>query len=203
MTFNNPCQRLRRTGMAGGLAALLLALAGCATLPEPAPPDPLDPMAVAREHLAAGQTREAVAALERAAATEPARKEPWLEMARLRTIQGRHVDALAAAEQVLRRDPTDQVAYDITVDSGLQVALETMKRLRAAGQAPAEEREEQAAAIVALMAEVFGPELLISTETRTRLAQEAIENYKASRAERLPEAQTKPKGDPLDLLGGD
>lgn len=203
MTFNNPCQRLRRTGMAGGLAALLLALAGCATLPEPAPPDPRDSMAVAREHLAAGQTREAVAALERAAAMEPARKEPWLEMARLRTIQGRHVDALAAAEQVLRRDPTDQVAYEITVDSGLQVALQTMKRLRAAGQAPAEEREEQAAAIASLMAEVFGPELLISTETRTRLTQEAIENYKASRAERLPEAQTKPKGDPLDLLGGD
>ncbi|GAB2613186.1 tetratricopeptide repeat protein [Novilysobacter erysipheiresistens] len=202
MTFDNPCQRFRCTGMAGGLA-LLLALAGCATLPEPAPPDHRDAMAVAREHLAAGQAREAVAALERAAAMEPASKEPWLEIARLRTTQGRHIDALAAAEQVLRRDPTDQVAYEITVDSGLQVALQTMKRLRAAGQAPAEGHEEQAAAIAALMAEVFEPELLISAETRTRLAREAVENYKANRVERLPEAQTKPKGDPLDLLGGD
>ncbi|MGH8086481.1 MAG: tetratricopeptide repeat protein [Lysobacter sp.] len=189
--------------MPAGLAVLLLALAGCATLPEPSAPDDGDAMTAARYHLATGQTREAVAALERAAAMEPASKQPWLEIARLRATQGRHVDALAAAEQVLRRDPADQTAYDITVGSGLQVALQTMKRLRASGQAPDDGRKEQAAAIAVLMAEIFGPELLISAETRTRLAKEAVENYKASRAERLPEAQKKPKGDPLDLLGGD
>lgn len=204
MTFDNPCQS-RCTGMVAGLAASLLALAGCATLPEPVAPDSGDAMAIANGHLAAGQNREAVAALERAAAMEPASKEPWLGLARLRASQGRPIDALAAAEQVLRRDPTDQTAFEITVDSGLQVALQTMKRLRAAGaaQAPEEGRAELAAAIAAVMGEVFGPELLISDETRARLAQKAVEDYRASRAERLPEAQKKPKGDPLDLLGGD
>lgn len=204
MTFDNPCQ-FRCTGMTAGLVASLLALAGCATLPEPVAPDPGDAMAIANGHLAAGQTREAVAALEQAAAMEPASKEPWLELARLRASQGRPIDALAAAEQVLRRDPTDQAAFEITVDSGLQVALQTMKRLRAAGaaQAPEEGRAELAVAIAAVMGEVFGPELLISDETRSRLAQKAVEDYRASRAERLPEAQEKPKGDPLDLLGGD
>lgn len=203
MRLDNPHRLFRRVCSRAGLVAVLLVLAACATLPEPAVPDEGDSMAMARDHLAAGRTREAAAALERAAATQPASKEPWLELARLRATQGRHVDALAAAEQVLRRDPTDQAAYDITVASGLQVALQTVERLRASGQAPDEEYGEQAAAIAVLMAEVFGPELLISAETRTRLAAEAVEIYKASRAERLPEAQTKPKGDPLDLLGGD
>lgn len=204
MTFDNPCPPVC-TGFAAGLAASLLALAGCATVPDPVVPDSADAMAVAREHIAVGQTREAVAALQRAAAMEPASKEPWLGLARLRATQGRPVDALAAAEQVLRRDPTDQAAFEITVDSGLQVALQTMKRLRAAeaGQAPEKGRAELAAAIAAVMADVFGPELLISDETRARLAQKAVADYRASRAERLPEAQEKPKGDPLDLLGGD
>lgn len=188
--------------MGAGLVALLLAVTGCATLPDPLPPDQDDAMAAARDRLAAGQTREAVAALDRAAAMEPASKEPWLELARLRASQGRHVDALAAAEQVLRRDPADQAAYDITAASGLQVALQTLKRLLASGQPPDEAHMEQAAAIAVLMADVFGPEVMISAETRTRLAEEAVENYKASRAERLPEAEKQPKGDPLDLLGG-
>lgn len=187
-----------------GAAALLLALGACATLAEPAAtPDYDGAMAIARTQVEAGQVREAVATFGQAAAMQPARKEPWLRIARLRAGQGRHVDALAAAEQVLRRDPADQVAYGITIGSGLQVALQTMRRLRAAGQAPDDERAEQARAIALLMTEVFGPELLIPDELRTRLAQEAIENYKSTRAERLPEAQKKPKGDPLDLLGGD
>ena len=78
-----------------------------------------------------------------------------------------------------------------------------MKRLRAAGAASDEERTAQAKVIALLMAEVFGPEFLVTDEFRTRLAQEAVESYRASRAEKLPEAQTEPKGDPLDLLGGD
>jgi tetratricopeptide (TPR) repeat protein len=186
------------------LVVALVALSGCATLrPEPAAVAPEDAMAVARGHLAAGNPREAVAALERAAALDPASKQPWLELARLRVAQGRHVDALAAAEQVLRRDPADPLASDITIASGLQVALQTMKRLRAAGQPPGDAHRQQAEAIAALMAEVFGADSLISPETRERLAREAVEQYKAIRAERLPEAQTTPKGDPLDLLGGD
>lgn len=192
--------RLARSAAA---AALLLALGGCATLGEPVAPTYRESMAAARTHADAGQVREAVAALQQAALVLPASKEPWLEIARLRVAQNRHVDALAAAEQVLRRDPADPEASEISISSGLQVALQTMKRLRAADAASDEERVAEAKVIALLMAEVFGPEFLVTDEFRSRLAQEAVESYRASRVKKLPEAQTKPKGDPLDLLGGD
>lgn len=202
MRLDNPRQLFRPAGRTG-LAALLLALGACATFPEPEPANRGGAVAIARDRLAADQVREAVTVLERAATLQPARKEPWLAIARLRAGQGRHVDALAAAQQVLRRDPSDQAAHEIMIDSGLQVSLRTMQRLRASGQAPGEERSLQAEAIAQQMAEVFGPEVLIPAEARTHIAQEAVEKYKATRSERLLEAQETQKGDPLDLLGGD
>ncbi len=187
-----------------GAAALVLVLGSCATLAEPAAPDYDESMAMAWTHVAADQPRAAITALQQAAMLEPARKEPWLEIARLRAGQGRHIDALAAAEQVLRRDPADPAAADVTLTSGLEVARQTMKRLQAGGQVPSERQHEQAQAIAVLMAEVFGPEFLVPAEVKTQLAQAAAEQYKATRAAQLPDAQKEePKGDPFDLLGED
>lgn len=188
-----------------GAAGLLLALGACAGLSSrPAPPDYAGSMAIAQTYADAGQVEAAVAALAQAAALEPAHKEPWLRTAQLRAAQGRHVDALAAAEQVLRRDPADPEAYEITIASGLQVAQRTLERLRGSAQPPDDTRREQAKLIAALMAEVFGPELLVSEEFRTQLARDAINRYRAARNKRLPDARKpEPKGDPLDLLGGD
>ena len=184
--------------------ALALTLTACATLQPPAAPDYATSMALARSHADGGQAEAAVIALQQAAALDPTRKEPWLEIAGLRYGQGRAVDALSAAEQVLRRDPADATAHELTIASGLQVAQRTMERLRAAGTAPDEQEQAAALAIAGLMAEVFGPEVLLSDEFKAQLAREAVERYRNARTERLPEArQEEPKGDPLDLLGGD
>ena len=201
MNFKDPARFARLAGAAG----LLLALGACASLAgRPAPPDYAGSMAVAQTYAEAGQMDAAVATLEQAATLEPARKEPWLLIAQLRAGQGRHVDALAAAEQVLRRDPADRSAYDITIASGLQVAQRTLERLRGAAQPPDDARRGQAQLIAALMAQVFGPELLVSEEFKTQLARDAINRYRAARVKRLPDARKpEPKGDPLDLLGGD
>ncbi len=188
-----------------GTAALVLVLGSCATLAEePAAPDYDESMAMAWTHVAADQPRAAITALQQAAMLEPARKEPWLEIARLRAGQGRHIDALSAAEQVLRRDPADPAAADVALTSGLEVARQMMQRLRAGGQVPSERQHEQAQAIAVLMVEVFGPEFLVPAEVKTQLAQAAVEQYKAIRAAQLPDAQKEePKGDPFDLLGED
>lgn len=182
----------------------LFALSACATLHPAETPDFAGSMAAAHVYLAAGQDSAAAAAFEQAAALDPASKEPWLEIARIRQAQGRHVDALAAAEQVLRRDPTDADAHALTVTSGLEVARRTMLRLMAADVPPDEQQQAVGKSIAMLMAEVYGPEFLLSDELRTKIAREAIARYRAKRVERLPEArQDEPKGDPLDLLGGD
>ncbi|KGM57768.1 hypothetical protein N799_00945 [Lysobacter arseniciresistens ZS79] len=179
-------------------------MSACATLRPAETPDFAGSMAAAHVYLAAGQDSAAAAAFEQAAALDPASKEPWLEIARIRQAQGRHVDALAAAEQVLRRDPTDADAHALTVTSGLEVARRTMLRLMAADVPPDEQQQAVGKSIAMLMAEVYGPEFLLSDELRTKIAREAIARYRAKRVERLPEArQDEPKGDPLDLLGGD
>jgi len=195
----------RRFARLLGAAGLLLALGACASLAgRPAPLDYAAMMAVAQAHAEAGQAEAAVTALTQAAELEPAHKEPWLRIAELRAAQGRHVDALAAAEQVLRRDPADGAAYEITIASGLRVAQRTLERLRGSAQPPDDARRAQAQMIAALMTEVFGPELLVSEEFKTQLARDAINRYRAARIKRLPDARKpEPKGDPLDLLGGD
>ena len=189
----------RRFARLLGAAGLLLALGACASLAgRPAPLDYAAMMAVAQAHAEAGQAEAAVTEL------APAHKEPWLRIAELRAAQGRHVDALAAAEQVLRRDPADGAAYEITIASGLRVAQRTLERLRGSAQPPDDARRAQAQMIAALMTEVFGPELLVSEEFKTQLARDAINRYRAARIKRLPDARKpEPKGDPLDLLGGD
>ena len=184
--------------------ALAVLLGACATLQAPAAPDYNASMLLARSHADAGQLDAAVAMWRQAAALDPTRKEPWLEIAGLRYRQGRAVDALAAAEQVLRRDPADAQAHELTIASGLLVAQRTLERLRASGTAVDEAHQATARDIAALMADVFGPESLVPDEYREKLAREAVARYRAARVERLPEArQDEPKGDPLDLLGGD
>lgn len=184
--------------------AAMFALSACATLRPVETPGFDESMANARAYLAAGQGSAAAGAFKQAAVLDPASKEPWLEIARIRQQQGRHVDALAAAEQVLRRDPTDVDAHEVTIASGLEVAHRTMQRLMAADVSPDEHQKAVGKSIARLMAEVYGPEFLVSEELRTRLAREAIARYRAARTQRLPEARKdEPKGDPLDLLGGD
>lgn len=184
--------------------ALAVSLSACATLQAPAAPDYDASMVLARSHADAGQVDAAIAVLQQAAALDPTRKEPWLGIAGLRYRQGRAVDALSAAEQVLRRDPADAQAHELTIAAGLLVAQRTLERLRASGAAVDEAHQAAAREIAALMADVFGPEALVSDEYRQQLAREAVARYRAARLERLPEArQEEPKGDPLDLLGGD
>ena len=98
----------------------------------------------------------------------------------------------------------DAAAHEITIASGLEVARRTLQRLLATEQPPDADQLATAQAIGTLMTQVFGPEFLVSDELRTQLAREAVARYKARRIEKLPEArQEAPKGDPLDLLGGD
>jgi Tfp pilus assembly protein PilF len=98
------------------LAFLLVFLAGCATAPDPAPPDAPAPDALppeaaerresvavaglmqsARSDTAAGRLSNAAASLERALRIEPRNPRLWHELARVRLKQGEHAQAESMA----------------------------------------------------------------------------------------------------------
>lgn len=119
------------------IAALVLiaTLAACATTPQPEPPGYADLLALGQA-AEAGQPAAALDAYTRAAQVDPSRKEPWLRIAMLHRDAGRPVQALAAAEETLQRDPSDVVANEVFIGSGLQIARQTMQRLRPAASRP-------------------------------------------------------------------
>lgn len=187
--------------------ALVLTLGGCASLgasPEtPGVSDYEHHVATGWQHARMGRVDEAVAAFERAAVADPARKEPWLQIAQLRLQQGRHVQALAAADQALQRDPSDFIAHDVAIASGMQVARQTMQRLRAAGAEPNEARRAQATELAQLMGEVFGPETLVPEAVRKEWEQRVRAKCPAG-APVLPATPEEPRKrplHPLDVLG--
>lgn len=190
------------------LAWLTLALAGCATV-APQPHHPVGDgdggygqlMAMANTHAAVGETDLALAAFAHAATSDPARKEPWLRIAHLRAGNGEPAQAMLAAAEVLRRDPTDAAANDIYLAGGLQIASDTLQRLRASDASRHAQYRPQAQALLEMLAQVYAMDELLPEDVRTRLAQQAVEQWQAEHPQ--PAEQAKPPTSPLDILGGD
>lgn len=198
----------KTNGRARGVAVLVLlaSLAGCATFgaAEPAvggEATVASAMAEADAQRDAGAAAAALKGYAAAAAMDPANKEPWRRIAEVHAQQGRPVDALYAAEEVLRRDPADTGANELFIANALLVAHEAVERLRAGGHGERAEIRLPATAMLARLIEVFGDEA-VPDEVRARLASDAIARYRAS--QRQPEeALPRPVADPLDVLGGD
>ena len=184
-------------------AVLALALGSCTSVPaEPETPGYDDLVALAQASAEAGHTRAALDAYKRAAAADPARKQPWQQIALLHLEAGRPVQALAAAEATLQRDPADAIANKVFIASGLQVARDALQRLRAAGDAPTDDDRARARDLVAVMGQVFGAESLVPEDVKVRYAKRAAEQCKAAQADLLKAERSK-QPDPLDMLGGD
>ena len=180
---------------------LLLALAGCASVGPPVAAGYEDYMAAAAQAEAAGSPREAVLAYREAIASDPAGKAPWLEIARIEAGQQRPVEALAAVQEVLRRDPADAEANALYLDVVLQLASEGLARLRALLPDDRVAYLDRAQALVADAVELFGDEV-VPAAARARYGSEAVERYRRNLPPvRLDEKQEK-VSDPLDVLGG-
>ncbi len=185
-------------------AGLGTALAGCATIGAPDAAQYGDHMAAARAAEAEGSPRRAVEAYRTAVEADPARKEPWREIARIELEQRRPVEALAAAQEVLRRDPADADASMLYLDVVLQLTAEAVARMRA--MAP-EQREGYLARAQGLVAEaisLFGDTVVPATD-RARYGSEAVERYRRNLPTAPPDIrrdQQEKAPDPLDVLGG-
>lgn len=179
-------------------------LGACSTLPAApaAAPDYATLVDAAQARAQAGQVDQAVAALERAATLEPTRSEPWRKIARWRFDAGEYAQALVAADRALQLDPGDPQARDVRVASGLQIAIQTLRRLQPADPAHVDAQRSRATTLAQLLADVFGAQTLIPQELKARLAQQAIARWKQDNPA-TRQTPPEPASSPLDVLGGD
>lgn len=193
--------------LAGPFLASVLALAGCATFAPlgagqaGAEGEYGEWMTVAEAHAAVGEIDAAVAAFQAAAGEEPARKEPWLRIARLRAGNGEPALAMVAAGEVLRRDPSDAAASDLGLASGLQIAVETLHRLRASDAGRHDRYRPQAQVLLELLAQVYALGDVLPEQLRRELAEQAVEQWKREHPQQAEQADRS--ASPLDVLGGD
>lgn len=189
------------------LAGLVLAAAGCTTF------SPLgigqagaegeygEWMTTAETHAALGEVDSAVVAFQAAAGHAPARKEPWLRIARLRASNGEPAQAMIAAGEVLRRDPGDVSASDIYLASGLQIAVDTLQRLRASDSDRHARFQPQAKAVVDLLTQIYAAGDVLPEAVARDLARDAVEHWKRENPRQADQPERAPS--PLDILGGD
>lgn len=88
--------------------------------------------AIAKADIAykSNQSDKATALLKEAASAYPQDKMPWLRMAQAQFDSGNYSEAIINAQEVLIREPKDQVAKSIVVVSGLRLATKALGDLR-------------------------------------------------------------------------
>jgi tetratricopeptide (TPR) repeat protein len=112
---------------------IMLALTACGSTPTKqnnvAPYD--KSMSQAETYARSGSTDQALSLYQEAARANPAIKDPWLKIAQINFDRGNYGAAVVAAEEVLKRSPSDANADSILTVSGLRIAVQSLTRLRA------------------------------------------------------------------------
>lgn len=112
-----------------GLAGAAI-VAGCATAPPPKPPPTVASlMSSAEAAIKAGKNEDGAAWLKTAIAAFPADKAPRLRMAQLQFECHNYGETITHAQEVLNRDPDDQVAHSLVAVSGLRVSSKALTDL--------------------------------------------------------------------------
>lgn len=114
------------------VAAFALVLSACQTMEPPkAAAVPVKPkiedlLARASEAQAAGKTEQALALWKETAQNYPEDKQPWVRIAQTRYDAGQYGEAIMGAQEILVRDPSDQLANSIIAISGLRLSTRAL-----------------------------------------------------------------------------
>lgn len=109
---------------------------------------------------AAGQHDKSHAVLRAAAASYPADKAPWLQMAQQRFDRGNYSDAIAQAQEALQRDPADKQAHSIIAVSGLRLSTRSLAELSQQSNLGGPVRSE-AQELARMLRNTLGEEVLV------------------------------------------
>jgi hypothetical protein len=130
---NGAVPNLRWSALFVGVA---IALSGCGSKPT-APPPPAPAVQTLQQHLqdaaqaaSAGRKEQARDIYRSAARSYPASKEPWAKLAEDYFDAANYGQAILAAQEVLQRDPADNLANSILAVSGLRVSTTALTNLR-------------------------------------------------------------------------
>ncbi|HEX7640287.1 MAG TPA: hypothetical protein VF457_17980, partial [Burkholderiaceae bacterium] len=133
------------------MAASLAALAACASVQSPsvAPPQPAPEVVSLDEWMSRGDTAlaggdhvKARDAWRSAARDYPTAKQPWLKLSEDYFNAADYGNAVLAAQEVLQRDPHDNVANSVLAVSGLRLTAGSLAALREDGTYPVGSRDE-------------------------------------------------------------
>ena len=194
-----------------GVAVLLMAGSGCATMSNAADMGYEHNMAAAELALQGDDAFSAIQSYRRAAEAAPALILPWLKIAETEAGQGDWPQALAASQEVLNRDPANEAARGYYLDGSLQLALDAMSYLPDGKLDPGDPVHELATDVLAKLVQTLG-DAAIPADARTRLERKIESRLRrsgpraaparAAAPQSMPKAAEKVSADPLDILGG-
>lgn len=166
-----------------GMMALLLS--GCMTSPERMSDEQregylIDADIKADRLLADGKREDAIGVLADAAEVDPARKGPWIRMAKIYFDNEQYGHAISASEEVLHRDPSDTTAKSVRAVSGLRVATESLRDLRDDADTTGSARSD-AENLAKVLRETLGEEVLVPPVDQERLRKQRLAEAAAER----------------------
>jgi len=125
-------------------------------------------MAEADAAIAAGQADKAQGILRNAAASYPAEKTPWLQIAQMKFDRASYGEAILNAQEALQRDPADKLGNSIIAVSGLRLSTKALADLSQQNNLSGSLRSE-AQDLARLLRTSLGEEVLVpSTSTAAR-----------------------------------
>ena len=115
------------------IAAFAASMSACSTMDAntavQAKPKLEDLLAKASEAKAAGKQEQAITLWKETAEAYPADKQPWVNIAQSRYDAGQYGEAIVSAQEILVRDPSDQLANSIIAISGLRLSTRALADL--------------------------------------------------------------------------
>jgi len=187
------------------VAAFAASMSACSTMSAPkvaavpAKPKLEDLLAKASEAKAAGKQEQAITLWKETAQAYPADKQPWVNMAQTRYDAGQYGEAIVSAQEILVRDPSDQLANSIIAISGLRLSTRALADLSRQNNLSGSIRTESQD-LAKLLRESLGETVLVpaAAEKPAKPVRTAAARKPAA-APAAPKAST-PSADPFGAL---
>lgn len=149
-------------------------------------------MSNAEAYVIAGGVDAALVEFHQATKADPAKKDAWVRIAQLEFDRSNYPSAIIAAQEVLKRDPADNVADSVITVSGFRMAQQSLQRLQASGAIKSDAAQDEARTLMAALRDSIGEEDAPPSESESsRRATGAARRPSNGRAQQRP-AQTRP-----------